>query len=80
MNHNHSKEALEKIANNIRYLQEKEQEIKDEIKATYDEAKSQGFDTKIIKKLIKITDKDKFQEELTLMELYAETIQPDLFK
>lgn len=80
MNHNHSKEALQKIASNIRYLQEKEREIKEEIKATYDEAKAQGFDTKIIKKLIKITDKDKFQEELTLMELYAETIQPDLFK
>ena len=80
MNHNHSKEALEKITNNLKYLAEKEAEIKEEIKTTYSEAKAQGFDTKIIKKLLKIKDKEKFQEELTLLEIYAETIQPDLFK
>lgn len=77
---NYSPEFLEKITTELRYLQEKENEIKNEIKDKFAEAKSKGLDVKILKKLISIKDIEKFQIELHLMEVYAKVVQPDLFK
>lgn len=48
------------------------QEIAEKLKDTYNEAKAQGFDIKIIKHVLKLKQKDKNQlaEEESLIDLY----------
>lgn len=71
--------SLKQIVDNIKYLENQKQEIADQIKFTYDEAKSNGFNTKIIKKLISIKDTDKYKQELAEMKVYCEAVQLNLF-
>lgn len=70
---------LKQIVSNIKHLEDQKREIADEIKHSYDEAKSNGFNTKIIKKLISIKDIEKFKEEMAEMKVYCEAVQLDLF-
>lgn len=70
------KQTVEKII----YLENQKKEIADEISYVYSEAKSQGFNTKIIKKIIAAQkDLDKSREEIAEMKVYCESIQLNLF-
>ena len=70
------KPTIEKII----YLESQKKDIADEISYIYSEAKSNGFNTKIIKKLI-VAQKDleKSRLEMAEMKCYAEAVQLNLF-
>ena len=65
-------EKLKQIIGKIENIEAERQEISDQLKDTYNEAKSQGFDVKIIKHVLKLKQKDKNQlaEEESLIDLY----------
>jgi len=74
-------EKLKSLVERIERLEEEKSEVLKQISEIYKDAKAEGFDTKIIKKLIKIRKQDKaeLQEEAYLMQTYAEAIQMELF-
>jgi len=47
-------EKLKQIIGKIENIEAERQEISDQLKDTYNEAKSQGFDVKIIKHVLKL--------------------------
>ena len=55
-------------------LREDAKAVRDDMKEVRLEAKGEGFDTKIINKLVMLREKDKakLQEEKAILELYAE--------
>ena len=65
-------EKLKQIISKIENIEAERQEISDQLKDTYNEAKTLGFDVKIIKHVLKLKQKDKNQlaEEETLIDLY----------
>ena len=56
----------------IEKLEEEKKAIADDIKDVYAEAKGNGYDTKIIRKIVSIRkqDKDKRKEEEEILDLY----------
>jgi uncharacterized protein (UPF0335 family) len=50
--------------------------LNDDLKEVFDEAKSHGLDTKIIKQVIKImnTDKNKLEEQEAILDLYRQAL------
>ena len=62
-------ERIERITEEIKGLQ-------DDVKDVYAEAKGNGFDTKIMRKIIALRKKDEAvrQEEATLLDLYMQSI------
>lgn len=67
---------LNKIISNIEYLEEKKRETSEEIKAVYSEARSMGYNTKIIREVIKLKrmDINEKQEHETLLNAYLEEL------
>lgn len=67
---------LKQIVDNIEHLETEKKEISDQISAVYKEAKSLGFDTKILKKIIIIRKKDinQLREEEDLIEVYKQSL------
>ena len=65
-------EKLKQIIGKIENIEAERQEIAEQLKDTYNEAKAQGFDVKIIKHVLKLKQKDKNQlaEEESLIDLY----------
>ena len=65
-------EDLAKIVSKIENIEEERQESADLLKDTYNEAKSMGYDVKIIKHVLKLRkkDKDALAEEDHLIDLY----------
>lgn len=65
----------------IERLEEEKAELAEDIKDIYTEAKAAGFDTKTMKKVIKLRamDREKRQEEQYLLETYAKAVQLELF-
>ena len=65
-------EKLKQIISKIEHIEEERQEISDQLKDTYNEAKALGFDVKIIKHVLKLKQKDKdiLAEEDSLIDLY----------
>lgn len=57
-------------------LQEDAQAVRDDMKEVRAEAKGEGFDTKVINKLVALRKKDKakLQKENAILELYASAI------
>jgi len=57
-------------------LREDAKAIRDDMKEVRLEAKGEGFDTKIINKLVMLREKDKakLQEENAILALYAQTL------
>jgi len=58
--------------NKLEKLEEEKRELADVTKDAYNEAKSKGYDVKIIKHILKLRkkDKDALAEEDSLIELY----------
>lgn len=65
-------EKLKQIVGKIEAIEQERLESADLLKDTYNEAKSLGFDVKIIKHVIKLRkkDKDALAEEDSLIDLY----------
>ena len=67
---------LKAFVERIERLEEEKKAIADDIKDVYAEAKGNGFDVKIVRKIISIRrqDKDKRREEEQILELYLNAL------
>ncbi|MDH6269487.1 uncharacterized protein (UPF0335 family) [Rhizobium sp. SG_E_25_P2] len=70
--HGVARDQLRSFIERIERLEEEKKTIADDIKDVYGEAKSTGFDTKILKKVIQIRkqDKDERMEQEAILETY----------
>jgi uncharacterized protein (UPF0335 family) len=67
--HNSTKDQLKTIVERIERLEEEKAALSADIKGVYDEAKSNGFDVKALRAIIRIRKKDgedRIQEEMIL--------------
>lgn len=71
---------LRSLVERIERLEDDKHSVGLDIKEVYAEAKGSGFDTKIIRKIVKLRsqDKAKRQEEAALIDLYASALGFDL--
>jgi uncharacterized protein (UPF0335 family) len=71
-----SKEQLKQYIARIERLEEDKSAVLTDLKEVYSEAKSDGFDTKAMKQIIKLrkADKAKLEEQEQLIELYKEAL------
>lgn len=67
---------LKTIIERIERLEEDKAAVAEDLKGVYAEAKGEGFDTKILRKVIRLrkTDKVKRDEEEALIDLYLSAI------
>ena len=67
---------LKSIIERIERLEVEKAEVAEQIKEVFPEAKGNGFDVKILRKVIRLrkTDKAKRQEEEALIDLYLSAI------
>lgn len=70
-------EKLKQIIHKIENIEQEKLEASDLLKDVFNEAKSMGFDVKIIKHVIKLRKKDKnaLAEEDSLIELYRGALE-----
>jgi uncharacterized protein (UPF0335 family) len=71
-----AKEQLKSLIERIERLEEEKQALADDIKEVYAEAKGNGFDTKILRKVISIRKQDanERQEQEALLDLYMHAL------
>jgi len=71
------REELSNFVERIENLNAQIDEYKEMQKEVYNEAKSRGYETKIIRKIISIRKKDRqlFEEEQALLDLYLSSIE-----
>ena len=69
-------DRLKSFIERIERLEEEKRALQEDIKEVYAEAKGTGFDTKIMRQLIKIRkmDKDDLDEQETLLEVYKRAL------
>lgn len=69
-------EQLVTIIERIERLEEEKRSVSGDIKEVYSEAKGNGFDTKVLRTIIKIRRQDRAErlEQETLLELYMSAI------
>jgi uncharacterized protein (UPF0335 family) len=69
-------ERLRSFIERIERLEEERRALSGDIKEVYAEAKGNGFDTKIMRQLIRIRrmDKDDYDEQETLLDVYKRAI------
>ena len=67
-----AKDQLKAIIERIERLEEEKKTISDDIRDVYAEAKGNGFDAKIMRKIVSIRkqDREKRREEETILDLY----------
>jgi uncharacterized protein (UPF0335 family) len=65
-------DQLKSFVERLERLEEEKKSISDDIKEVYSEAKGNGFDTKVLRKLVSIRKRDaeERQEEEAILELY----------
>lgn len=73
-----SHDMIRQIVSKIEKLEEEKRETAEYISDAYKEAKSQGFDSKVIRQLIAKRKKDPAQiaEQLEMLELYESALEP----
>jgi uncharacterized protein (UPF0335 family) len=75
-------DRLKSFIERIERLEEEKRTIQEDIKEVFAEAKGTGFDTKIMRQIIKIRkmDKDDLDEQETLLDVYKRALGmiPDL--
>lgn len=76
MTDNVSKEQLRLFIERIERLEEEKRGISDDIKDTYTEAKSTGFDTKTMKAIVRLRrmERHQIEESDALLELYRDIL------
>jgi uncharacterized protein (UPF0335 family) len=69
-------DRLKSFIERIERLEEEKKTLQADIKEVYAEAKGTGFDTKIMRQLIRIRkmDKDDLDEQETLLDLYKRAV------
>jgi uncharacterized protein (UPF0335 family) len=69
-------EALRQFIDRIERLEEEKKNLSADIKDVYAQCKSQGFDTKIVRKIVALRKRDRQEreEEEQIMELYLAAI------
>lgn len=69
-------EALQQYVDRIEKLEEEKKALAEDIKQVYSEAKSTGFDTKILRKIITLrkVEEHERKEQEELLELYKRAI------
>jgi len=65
-------DQLKQYISRIERLESDKADISDDLKQVFDEAKANGFDTKIMKQVIKLKklDKDSLAEQEAILDLY----------
>ena len=71
-----AKDQLKSVIERVERLEEEKKTISDDIRDVYAEAKGNGFDVKILRKVVRLRkqDKAKRQEEYALLDLYLSAI------
>ena len=71
-----SVEQLKQYVSRAERLEIEKTEVLDNLKQVFDEAKANGFDTKILKKVMRLKklDKNKLAEEEAMLDLYREAL------
>lgn len=71
-------DQLKSIVERIERLESEKSDIADDIKGVYAEAKANGFDSKILRKIIarRKRDADEIAEEEAIMDLYLQALGP----
>jgi uncharacterized protein (UPF0335 family) len=71
-----AKEQLKQYIDRIERLENEKTDVLEAINEVFSEAKANGFDTKIMKKILKLMkqDKNKLAEEEAILELYKEAL------
>jgi uncharacterized protein (UPF0335 family) len=69
-------DQLKQYISRIERLNSDKAKVADDIKQVFDEAKANGFDTKIMKQVIKLKklDKDSLAEQEAILELYRSAL------
>lgn len=69
-------DQLKSIVERIERLEEEKKALQDDIKDVYGEAKANGFDVKILRKIVSLRklDHDKRLEEEAILELYKQAL------
>jgi len=77
--HNSAGEELQRFVERVERLNEEKQGIADDVKDVFTEAKSRGWDVKVMRKIIaaRKVDAEKRQEERALIETYASALGMD---
>lgn len=83
--HGIARDQLRQFVERIERMEEEKRTIADDIRDIYAEAKSMGFDTKILRKVIALRKKDEQErtEEEMVLDLYLHALgmrQGDLFQ
>lgn len=73
---NSAKEYLAQFMARIERLEEDKKNLLEDIKEVYAEAKAQGFDTKVLKEIVKMRkiDRAKLDEHQELLDLYKHAL------
>jgi uncharacterized protein (UPF0335 family) len=73
-------DELQLLVERIETMEQEKKNVMEDIKDVYLEAKSRGFDAKIIRQIVRLRamDPDKRQEERYLVDTYASAIGLDL--
>ena len=73
---NISKEQLKHIVDKLERLEEEKINVTEALKEVFREAKSNGFDVKTLKQVLKLRkmDREKLQEQDALIELYRDIL------
>ncbi|MBL8567814.1 MAG: DUF2312 domain-containing protein [Phreatobacter sp.] len=69
-------DQLKAIIERIERLEEEKKAIADDVKDVYAEAKANGFDTKVLRKIVSLRkqDRDQRMEEEAILELYKQAL------
>ena len=72
-----AKDQLKQYVNRIERLEADKTILLDDIKQVFDEAKSNGFDVKTMKKVVQLRklDKNKLAEQDAILELYRQALE-----
>ena len=71
-----AREQLKQIIERIERLEEEKKAISDDIRDVYAEAKANGFDTKVLRQVVRIRKQDtaERQEQETIRDLYLHAL------
>ena len=71
-----ARDQLRSIVERIEHLEEEKQNIADDIREVYAEAKGNGFDTKVLRQVIKLRKQDaaERQEQDAVRDLYLQAL------
>ncbi len=69
-------DQLKSIIERIERLEEEKKALSDDIKDVYGEAKANGFDTKVLRKIVSLRkqDRDERMEQEAILELYLQAL------